>query len=211
MMAAGATPAAMNWADPAWFPADLDVRGGRIGMLHIDPDVLERLGRALDDVHDAPTAVHLKKEGIFPLVHGVRSLALARQLTETGTVARIAALVADGALDATMGAELTDSLSFFMGLKLKAGLAEIDTGVGNGTTPNGMYAATIRDLDGNGTADYVYAGDLLGNLWKFDLRSSSSSAQQPPACCCRGRTCARCCCASGSSIRPRASVCARHW
>ena len=55
-------------------------------------------------------------------------------------------------------------------------LAEIDTGVGNGTTPNGMYAATIRDLDGNGTADYVYAGDLLGNLWKFDLRSSSSSA-----------------------------------
>ena len=37
-------------------------------------------------------------------------------------------LVADGALDATMGAELTDSLSFFMGLKLKAGLAEIDTG-----------------------------------------------------------------------------------
>lgn len=41
MMAAGATPAAMNWADPAWFPADLDVRGGRIGMLHIDPDVLE--------------------------------------------------------------------------------------------------------------------------------------------------------------------------
>ena len=77
---------------------------------------------------EADSGLDLKKEGIFPLVHGVRSLALARQLAETGTVARIAALVADGALDATMGAELTDSLSFFMGLKLKAGLAEIDTG-----------------------------------------------------------------------------------
>ncbi|WP_156924813.1 PilC/PilY family type IV pilus protein [Pseudoxanthomonas sp. J35] len=54
-------------------------------------------------------------------------------------------------------------------------LAEIDTGVGSAAAPNGLYAATIRDLDGNGTADYVYAGDLQGNLWKFDLRSNSST------------------------------------
>jgi type IV pilus assembly protein PilY1 len=27
------------------------------------------------------------------------------------------------------------------------------------------------DVDGNGTADIVYAGDLLGNLWKFDISS----------------------------------------
>src|SRR4029077_7576263 len=30
--------------------------------------------------------------------------------------------------------------------------------------------------DGSGTADVVYAGDLLGNLWKFDLSSASPSA-----------------------------------
>ena len=77
---------------------------------------------------EADSGLDLKKEGIFPLVHGVRSLALARRLAETGTASRIAALVADGQLDAAMGAELTDCLSFFMGLKLKAGLAEIDTG-----------------------------------------------------------------------------------
>jgi CBS domain-containing protein len=36
-------------------------------------------------------------------------------------------LVADGKLSTEMGADLTDSLHFFMGLKLKAGLAELDT------------------------------------------------------------------------------------
>ena len=71
--------------------------------------------------------LNIKKEAVFPLVHGVRSLALALQLQETGTAERITALVAAGRLSADMGADLTDSLYFFMGLKLKAGLAEIDT------------------------------------------------------------------------------------
>jgi CBS domain-containing protein len=71
--------------------------------------------------------LNIKKEGIFPLVHGVRSLALANRITETSTTGRIVALVADGKLSTGMGADLTDSLHFFMGLKLKAGLAELDT------------------------------------------------------------------------------------
>jgi len=70
--------------------------------------------------------LNLKKEGIFPLVHGVRSLALAHRITETSTSGRIAALVSTGALSADTATELTDSLQVFMGLKLKAGLAEID-------------------------------------------------------------------------------------
>lgn len=54
-------------------------------------------------------------------------------------------------------------------------LAEINTGVGSAAAPNGLYAATIRDIDGNGTTDYVYAGDMQGNLWKFNLSGSSSA------------------------------------
>jgi CBS domain-containing protein len=69
--------------------------------------------------------LNIKKEGIFPLVHGVRSLALANRITKTGTTARISALVAAGALSPEMGTDLTDSLYFFMGLKLKAGLTEL--------------------------------------------------------------------------------------
>ncbi|OGQ53349.1 MAG: hypothetical protein A3J24_09505 [Deltaproteobacteria bacterium RIFCSPLOWO2_02_FULL_53_8] len=40
---------------------------------------------------------------------------------------------------------------------------------------NGMSAATWIDSDGNGTADIAYAGDLKGNLWKFDLTSATAS------------------------------------
>jgi type IV pilus assembly protein PilY1 len=31
------------------------------------------------------------------------------------------------------------------------------------------------DLDGNGTADIAYAGDLQGNLWSFDLTSTNAA------------------------------------
>ncbi|MEE2979602.1 MAG: DUF294 nucleotidyltransferase-like domain-containing protein [Pseudomonadota bacterium] len=76
---------------------------------------------------DSDPVLDVKKEGIFPIVHGVRSLALAhRILDETGTVPRLEALVRAGALDAHMAAELGDSLHFLMTLRLKAGLAEID-------------------------------------------------------------------------------------
>ena len=70
--------------------------------------------------------MNLKKEGIFPLVHGVRSLALAARVTATSTAERIEALVQRGDLSAQMGRELTESLHFFMTLRLQAGLAELD-------------------------------------------------------------------------------------
>ncbi len=49
----------------------------------------------------------------------------------------------------------------------------IDTGVGG---DNGLAGAAWADGDGNGTADYVYAGDLKGNVWKFDIRAASPAA-----------------------------------
>lgn len=48
-----------------------------------------------------------------------------------------------------------------------------DAAAGN---PNGLSAPNWVDLDGNGTADVVYAGDLRGNLWKFDISSKDSTA-----------------------------------
>mgnify|MGYP002146407833 FL=1 len=77
---------------------------------------------------DEGRAISLKKAGIFPIVHGVRSLALARRVAATGTAERIAALVEGGVLDAALGDELVQSLHFLMGLRLQAGLAELDTG-----------------------------------------------------------------------------------
>lgn len=72
----------------------------------------------------------LKKAGIFPLVHGVRSLALEARLACTNTVERIEALAALHRLPPDLGAELVDSLYFLLGLKLQSGLAA--AGSGNG-------------------------------------------------------------------------------
>ncbi len=54
-------------------------------------------------------------------------------------------------------------------------IAKIDTGAaGNvgSVIKNGLSAPIAIDIDGNRTADSVYAGDLEGNLWKFDLSSA---------------------------------------
>ena len=85
----------------------------------------------------------LKKAGTFPLVHGVRALALAERLDCTGTAERIAALVAAQRLPAALGDELVDSLHFFMRLKLDAGLANAAAG----RPGSGIVMADLSSLD----------------------------------------------------------------
>jgi type IV pilus assembly protein PilY1 len=51
----------------------------------------------------------------------------------------------------------------------------LSTGVGSSASPNGIAYATPVDLDGDHITDYVYAGDLQGNVWRFDLTSTSES------------------------------------
>lgn len=41
--------------------------------------------------------------------------------------------------------------------------------VADAGTGNGLSAPRWEDIDGNGTADVVYAGDLKGNVWKFNI------------------------------------------
>lgn len=40
---------------------------------------------------------------------------------------------------------------------------------------NGLSAPRLIDINGDGKVDIAYAGDLLGQLWKFNLTSSSAS------------------------------------
>lgn len=47
---------------------------------------------------------------------------------------------------------------------------ELPEVVENGTSlPNGLSSVRAADNNGDGIADYAYAGDLQGNLWRFDL------------------------------------------
>ena len=47
-------------------------------------------------------------------------------------------------------------------------LKKIDTGVGDVTTPNGLATPSLL-ADSARTIHTIYAGDLAGNLWKFDV------------------------------------------
>lgn len=41
---------------------------------------------------------------------------------------------------------------------------------------NGLSTPAVVDLQGDGNADYVYAGDLYGNMWRFDLTSNATAS-----------------------------------
>ncbi len=54
-------------------------------------------------------------------------------------------------------------------------IKKIDTQAGSTGTPNGLNTPLLVDATGDQIADYVYAGDLEGNLWKFDLSSDNNA------------------------------------
>ncbi len=70
-----------------------------------------------------------------------------------------------------------NAVLYFVDIETGDLVRKIDTGVGiastgSGGRANGLATPAAVDLNGDGTADYVYAGDLFGNLWKFDIRSN---------------------------------------
>jgi CBS domain-containing protein len=113
--------------------------------------------------------LHLKKEGIFPLVHGVRSLALAEHLQETSTIARIEALVGKSVITPALAADLTQSLHFLMGLKLKAGLTEMDTQQAvSGLVDVAKLSTLERDLLKDALGVVKHFKGLLRSRFKLD-------------------------------------------
>lgn len=86
----------------------------------------------------------LKKAAIFPLVHGVRSLSLEQHIAATGSIARLDALVGAGVLPRDMATDIADALQFLVALKLRAGLAELDTGR---PVSGGVHLARLSSLE----------------------------------------------------------------
>jgi len=70
----------------------------------------------------------LKKLGTFPIVHGVRALALQEQVTQLATTDRLRALVDRGRVEAALARDLVEALHFMMALKLKNNLAQRQAG-----------------------------------------------------------------------------------
>lgn len=71
------------------------------------------------------------------------------------------------------------SVLFVIDLQDGTLIRKLDTQTG-ATSPasasNGMATPRGWDADGNGTVDTVYAGDLYGQVWKFDLSAGNASS-----------------------------------
>jgi type IV pilus assembly protein PilY1 len=64
---------------------------------------------------------------------------------------------------------------FIVDAETGALVKQISTGEGSASLENGLSTPLVVDYDGNGSADAAYAGDLQGNLWKFDLQGDVSN------------------------------------
>lgn len=104
---------------------------------------MSRFAKAIDQFEDANAgvlssimatvgvgedAIHIKKSGVFPIVHGVRVMALDKGLEQTSTADRIDALAAQSLLSKELAQELKSALAYFMEVRLRSQLQAIRTG-----------------------------------------------------------------------------------
>ena len=71
---------------------------------------------------DNASKMDIKKMGVFPVVHGVRSLSLQARLEETNTFERLQALINLNVIDERLGKDTAEALSYLMDMRLKTGL-----------------------------------------------------------------------------------------
>ncbi|MDZ4151051.1 pilus assembly protein, partial [Methylicorpusculum sp.] len=55
-------------------------------------------------------------------------------------------------------------------------IKSINTNVGTATAKNGLSTPIAVDVNGDRVVDAIYAGDLQGNMWKFDVSGSNTTS-----------------------------------
>jgi type IV pilus assembly protein PilY1 len=115
----------------------------------------------------APSAFDATKV-LWELTHADLGNVLGEPLIATTNDANKKVAIVGNGLNSTGGS----AVLFVVDLATGAVLHRLDTGA---TGDNGLFAPRGWDNDGNGTVDFVYAGDRLGNLWKFDFTGATPS------------------------------------
>ncbi|MER2268829.1 DUF294 nucleotidyltransferase-like domain-containing protein, partial [Methylobacterium oxalidis] len=105
------------------------------------------LGTVFATIGFRQNRIDLKREGTFPLVHGVRVLSLEHDTLAGSTNERVQALIAQGALDDKFGKEITSALLIFMNLRLGAQIEAGRRGVINADSIVDVAAMTTVDRD----------------------------------------------------------------
>lgn len=65
------------------------------------------------------SGLDIKKAGVFPIVHGVRTIALENRITETNTFKRLELLAEKNIIERAIASNLAEALSFFIQLRLQ--------------------------------------------------------------------------------------------
>jgi len=90
----------------------------------------------------------IKKGGIFPIVHGIRSIALEYRVKPTNTFERIEALVELGQIKEKHGKDITEALSLFISLRLRQQIKRMEcSDDGHDQTPNVIELQSLDKLE----------------------------------------------------------------
>ena len=127
--------------------AQLQARGGDERLLHAMARAALQFEAPLSlfgQLRPGERGLDIKRGGIFPIVHGLRCLALKHGIAQRNSFARCEALVQAGALDAALGRDLDQTLAVLQRLRLDAQLAALDAGA---AADNCLHPDALRRLD----------------------------------------------------------------
>lgn len=147
------------------------LRAGGKGLFALDvtdPDDIKLLweldesSSAVEDLNVKP-GYSFSKPTVARLHNGKWAVVTGNGYKATGTNNGAAALYIINAIDGSM----------IKSLEVQSDLVE----------SNGLSSPRLADYDSDGVADYAYAGDLHGNLWRFDLLGDGATGPtvSPPS------------------------------
>ena len=139
-----------------------------INSFRIPIGVFSRL--QIDRSGDRAGTLDIKKGGVFPIVHGIRALALQKKLTVTPTLDRIAALVGMRVIDKPFAREVAEAFGFLCTLRAESGLAAVEAG---GPATNRLRPDELTQIDQRALAEslriVVCLRRLVGQNFRLDL------------------------------------------
>ncbi len=119
------------------------------------------------DINDADLGYSFSKSSLVRLANGRWGVIAGNGINSTE---------ADGNASTTGNAVI-----FILDIEDGSVIKKLDTKVGSAddpeslNRPNGIIGTSVADLDGDLIADRIFAGDLFGNVWAFDISSTNTS------------------------------------
>ncbi|MBF0161590.1 MAG: CBS domain-containing protein [Magnetococcales bacterium] len=114
--------------------------------------------------------IDLKRGAVFPIVHGVRSLALEQKLRDPNTVRRVRGLVRRGVLERSFGRDLIEAFDFVSGLRIRVRLQQL---ANDKPASDALLLSTLGGLERENLRDCLGLVDRFKQLINHHFRLQS--------------------------------------